>query len=232
MDGQRRFERFNIDIMNVTGRIVWSHVVNINTITQDTIILSTDARMNLGKKYILHVEHQKSSFRVSGVVTASSIGAATLSPEGETAPLYCTEIRLDNRTGQCREDIQSFMGLLSQETRPGLQELKLWLDIPGETNAITEPYRVKEIGMGGMRIECPSPHEVGCTFRIMLSLPSVSPLRIRAKVVWCLQSGASYDTGLSFSRLPETDLLQLEAFVQHLRHPLETVADFWTQKPY
>lgn len=157
MDVERRFERFNIEIMNVTGRIVWSHIVTIKAITRDVVILSTDARMNLGKKYILHIDDQGNSFNVGGTVTASAIDELTVSPDGETMPLYRAEIKFDDSTGMKLEQIERFISLLSQEVRPVLSHLKLWADIPGESNAVTEPCRIKEIGIGGMRVECPTP---------------------------------------------------------------------------
>jgi hypothetical protein len=234
MGAQRRFQRFNIAIMNVTGRIVWSHVVTIKDITHDFVILSTDARMNLGKKYILHIEHQGDGFNVSGTVTASSIDKLTLTPEGETSPLYRTEISFDNDNAAMKESVNRLIRLLTKGDMPKVSELKLWIDIPGEANAVTETYRVKEIAMGGMRIECLTPHEVGCTFRLLMSLPDVATLRISAKIVWCIQSledyDGSYDLGLAFTDMSEADLTRLESFVQHLQEPQMTDADLWKQE--
>lgn len=231
MNGQRRFQRFNIDIMNVTGRIVWSNIVTIKAITNDIVILSTDARMNLGKKYILHIEHEDDGFNVSGTVISSSIDQTVLSPEGETMPLYRAEISFDTSTRKKQDDIARFIGLLTAEGRPELGRLKLWIDVPGEEHAVTESYRVKEIGIGGMRVECSSPHEVGCTFRILMTLPDVATLRMRAKVVWCIQTGGDgggeYNIGLAFSDMNETDWIQLESFIQHLQEPRTADTDFW-----
>ena len=232
MQTKRKYPRFRVDIMNITGRIVVSSIVGIEEIVSEHIVISTDARMNLNREYSLKIEDNGGSLSVSGVVESSSIGSSAVSPDGEAIPLYRAKIRFGAGSGRGHDDIDGFIRRLREESPAQLSGVGLRAGLAQESGApVTESCRVKKISLGGMLMECANRQETERVLPVLLTLPDGTPLSVKARVASCIQvSGGDaelFDVGVAFADMPENDWQRLQAFVKLLEVMEGDSSDLW-----
>lgn len=235
MGQERRFKRFNVEIMNITGRIALSTVVRIKELDSRGVNLCADVRLDIGKEHNLRLGVSRDSLLLKGVVESSSLSESLVTAGNERIPLYCAYIRFKPVTPDVEELLEVFVKLYREDEEQNLSRLRLSVDDSERASVdIGEDCKVKKISLGGMLIECGNPQERGRNLPMVISLTGQTPLHITGRVASCLPVGdgedMKYDIGVEFKDMSPTDKERLKEFIRLLESSDDAHPDLWKQE--
>jgi c-di-GMP-binding flagellar brake protein YcgR len=182
MKDKRRFKRFNLDIIEINGKMSLTDKVRILDISLGGLAIKADRRLNIGREYIVKLQDKGKTIDVKGTVVRAELSGTEQKSNGETVSIYTAGLVF--KEGYA-EKIAEFLKPLEQnkiiEAQPtsGLLDSEHTImtaeqDKPKETpsapnrrihvrfNIITPQektlsypleFRVKQISLSGMLIE-------------------------------------------------------------------------------
>jgi hypothetical protein len=218
---QRRHKRYSVDISTVSGRLMFASDVKILDISIGGISLKADKRLNMGSEYLLKLEGKGKLLRVKGLVVWSSLSGSREIPGGEAVPIYTAGMRFSKISTEKIAEILDFVEYHKKEEAHQVSGLRtnVRFHISGPEKAVLqypENYKVKEVSLSGMRIECSCPLGVEVRLPMELSLQDDVPITFFGRVVMCQDAGEGrYAIGIEFLDLKDRDKGVLSAFIDY-----------------
>lgn len=225
MENRRRYKRFSVDVMKISGRMLRSTEVTLLDITLSEATLKADMRLDIGSEYSLKLKDNSEVISLRGTVLWSTLYECKEGPDGDIIPQYKASLKLSDVSDDIISKLASFIEAQKEEAEHRLSVLKVDF---GEAERVLldfpEDYRVKKISLGGMLIGTVKEVEIGKRLPMEISLPGGgSPISFQARVASCLlipeKDTERYDIGIEFINMVEKDRERLIEFIRSLESP-------------
>lgn len=219
---RRRHKRFEVDDMEIRGKMVFASEVKIANMSISGVSIKADRRLDIGSEYTLKVEDRERTLVLKGIVVWSNICGSKETSHGEHIPLYAAGLKFTNVLNERVNDILNFIDMHKTESEHRVTGLRFKIDEAEKAvMSFSSGYRVKRISLSGMLIESPQPLDINATHTMEISLPDEKPVRFMGKVASCQQQpgkgGELFHIGIAFSRMSEKDTERLRQFIVMLR---------------
>src|SRR5574337_430534 len=89
---KRRHKRFKLDLMDMNGKMILAHKVEIIDISLGGVALKTDRRLFVGKEYLIKLENKGKSIDIKGTIVRCELSGIEIISDGEGALLSWTSI--------------------------------------------------------------------------------------------------------------------------------------------
>ena len=210
--------------------MVLASAVDIIDISLSGISLKLDRRLNLGKDYALQIEGNDISISVKGAVIWAALHESRKSKSGDLVPIYSVGMKFNDISKEKISELITFIDSHAMEKlapgqvhRPSGLRFHLRFHVNSSGKAVltcTENFKVREISMGGMRIEAGNVLKGEEQISLEIALPDNSQISFLGRIVTCLPiddtEKESYAIGIEFLNIPEDNARQLEQFISML----------------
>lgn len=225
----RRYERFAIDVMNISGRMMFASTVTIIDISLGGISLHIDRALKLDNEYMLRIDANDRSISVKGVVVWSTLMGSRKTEEGDIVPLYSVGMRFDDLASEKINNLVEFIEAHKKEqdsvqlhSLSGMRlNMRFHLAADGEFMlTCPEDFLVKKISLGGMLIETEAALEIDQQLPMVLSLPGDREISFTGRIASCIpietEDQKEFAIGIEFLDLRENDIENLNEFIKML----------------
>ena len=221
MEKERRYKRFSVEMMQLSGSMMPAKQVTILDINLDEVTIKADMRLNMGSDYSLKLKENNEVISLRGTVIWSSLSEAKKGPNGEVIPIYTGGLKLKGVSNDILSDLARFIDARREEDEGGPGDIRLHIDEEEEVSSeFAAGYKAKQISLGGMLIETTSEVEIEKRLSMEISLPGGALMRFQGRVASCLSiSGTDpqrYDVGIEFLDMSEEDRGKLRGFIRSL----------------
>jgi hypothetical protein len=235
MKESRRYKRFPVDVLEISGRMVLATYVKVFDISVGGVSFKADRRLNMGSEYALKMESGGKELLVKGVIVRSSLSESIKDSRGNIIPIYSAGMKFSDTSEQKFKEIEAFIGHnLRDEDKevdlscPSGNRLHVRVIIKDPEKSVLkaeESCKVKNISLGGMCIESEHALEIGSLVPIEILLDEGRSVRVTARIASCILNAgdgwAHYDVGAAFIVLAEKDREILDKFISSLDIPAE-----------
>ncbi len=241
MWSRRRYRRFTVDNINMRGRMVFANDVRILNISLNGVSFVADRRLNIGCNYVLNMMHKVRDLNIKGIVIWSFLSDCKKGLHNEIIPMYTAGMKFTDVTKKKEKDIADF--LVSDFTDDHnktdfiedsvkevhkrvnvyrLSGLRIFIEAhknaPEETMLnYNENFRVKELSLTDMLLECKKPLEIESRLNIKILLPEGKTIGVVGCVASCCMLKnmipALYNIGIDFLDMSEKDWEILNGFI-------------------
>jgi Tfp pilus assembly protein PilZ len=227
MREKRRYKRFTVNIVGISGKMLFADKVEILDISVGGVSVKVDKRLNIGNEYLLKMDDGGKTICLKGSVIWSMMSGTKKGLREDLIPLYTAGMRFMNMTGERLAELTRFI----QERESCLRQssgspsdrrlhLRLGMDEPQiATLKLPENYMVKEISIGGMLIESDGPLEIDGMIPMEIFLAD-DKIKFLGRVASCSRVGDAepecFDIGIEFADMQGNDLELLKKFVSAL----------------
>ena len=232
MSEQRHYPRFSIESMDINGRIMLANKVEILNMSVGGLLLKTDKRLNVGTIYVLRLETKGKLLTIPCKVVRAELSESHKDSIGQSIPIYSAGMQFTNISNDQINSVNDFLkghviGYQKQEqtAMDKIIDLRLYvrflIKTPEEaTIQCYDSYKVKNISMGGLRIESQYYLEIGEKQLMEIVFPEGETVKFSGKVISCLLLGdkepKQYDIGIEFLDMSDQDKEVLKKFVDSL----------------
>ncbi|MBM4145253.1 MAG: hypothetical protein FJ240_03120 [Nitrospira sp.] len=230
MDGTRRYKRFKVDVMEISGKMVLAKYVKINDISIGGVSLQTERMMRIGSEYALKIEGRGRVLSVSGIVVWSLLGESISDSEGNIIPLYTAGMKFTDGSSEKEKEIADFLEANKRDSdrkvdikKPDGGRLYVRICIEDPEKAVLhfqENYKVKNLNLGGMLIESEHVLEIDSKLPMEMTLPDDRSILFLGRVAYCRlieqEDLVHYDIGVEFVDMPEQSGIKLGEFIRLL----------------
>lgn len=224
----RKFKRFAIDIMKISGRMMFASTVDIIDISLGGISLHVDRSLKIGTEYMLRIDTSNHSISVKGTVVWSTLGGSRKTEEGDIVPLYSVGMRFNNLASEKINDLVNFIEAhkeeqdsVRQHSLSGLR-VNMRFHLAANGNFILtcpEDFSVNKISMGGMLIETGEALELDQLLPMEISLPGGNEISFTGRIASCVPIETTepkqFAVGISFLNMPAENTEKLTDFIHN-----------------
>jgi Tfp pilus assembly protein PilZ len=225
MNNKRRHKRIEINVMEVSGTVMFTREVKVIDISIDGIALETTKLLNIDHSYALKLKDRSKAITLKGTVVWSSLSGTRNGSEGDVIPIYKVGLKFHGMPAEKTAEVQNFIETNKKDKghfEKG-RRLNIRFHINDSANAtvnLPENYRVKKISLGGMLIKSPHHLEVESRIPMDLSLQDDNPIKFLGRVASCLKTdsdeGQRFDIGIEFLDLTDDDRTNLTVFIDYV----------------
>jgi PilZ domain len=220
MQKRRRYKRYKVDIMEMSGKMVLAKSLKILNISIDGISLKTEKRLDVGGEYTLKIEGKGNVLTVKGTVAWALLSGNSVDSYGNIIPEYKAGMKFIDVSKEKineivtfieehRRDIDKLVDLYS----PSGRRLYVRICIQDPEKAVLNyqgSYKIKSISLGGMLIESEHPLEIESKFPMEIkTLTENCYIKFSGRVASCLliknKDIEHYDIGIEFIEMSEED---------------------------
>lgn len=222
MEDKRRHKRFILNVAEVKAKMMFATEVKVIDISIGGISLKANRRLNIGNEYTLKLDDKNKVIPVKGTVVWSSLGECKAGGNGEVVPIYTAGLKLADMPMERIDELQNFIEGHKKNAvnvKEGKRlNVRVHLD-NADTAVLNIPasYKVREIGLGGLLIECLQDIEIGSIIPMSLSLHEDKLIKVTGRVASCrgeFSDGQKhYAIGLEFLDLTDKDREALTTFI-------------------
>ena len=230
MDNTRRYKRFKVDVMEISGKMVLAKYVKINDISVGGVSLQTERMMRIGSEYALRIEGRGRLLSVSGIVIWSLLGESISDSEGNIIPLYTAGMKFTDGSSEKEKEIVDFLEAHKRDAdrqvdinKPDGGRLYVRICIEDPEKAVLhfqENYKVKNLNLGGMLIESDHALEIDSKLPMEMTLPDDRSILFLGRVAYCRlkeqEDLVHYDIGIEFVDMPEQSGIKFREFIRLL----------------
>jgi Tfp pilus assembly protein PilZ len=232
MDSTRRYKRFKVNVMEISGKMVLARYVKINDISIGGVSLQTERMMRIGSEYALRIEGRGSVLSVSGIVVWSLLGESISDSEGNVIPLYTAGMKFTDGSSEKEKEIVDFLEAHKRGAdkqvdinKPDGGRLYVRICIEDPEKAILhfqENYKVINLNLGGMLIESDHVLEIDSKLPMEMTLPDDRSILFLGRLAYCRliehEDFVHYDIGIEFVDMPEQSGIKLGEFIRLLNN--------------
>jgi hypothetical protein len=225
----REYKRFSVDFMKINGKMMFESTVDIIDISLGGISLQVDRALKIGVAYLLRIEAYNHAILLDGTVIWSTLGGSFKTVEGGVVPLYSVGMRFNNLTSEKNDELMNFIeshkieqDSIKMHRLSGLR-LSMRVHIASNNKFILtsqESFSVKQISLGGMRIEADHPLELDQVLPMVISLPEDIDLNFAGRVASCMpletEDTKHFAIGIDFVNMPKEEAEKLKGFIARL----------------
>lgn len=230
---QRSHPRFIIESLDISGRIMFANKVEILNISVGGILLKTDKRLNIGTIYMLRLESKGKLLTLPCKVVRIELSESHKDSIGQSIPIYSAGMQFTNISNEQINAINDFLkghviGYQKQEdtAMDKISDLRLYVRFliktpEHATIQCYDSYKVKDISMGGIRIESYYSLEIGEKQLMEIVFPGEKTVKFSGRVISCFLPGdkepKQYDIGIEFLDMSDQDKDVFKYFVKSLK---------------
>lgn len=222
---KRRHKRFRSDLMELSGKMILAHKVEIIDISLGGVALKADRRLNIGREYLLKLEEKGKTLDVRGIVVRSELIGIEARDNGEQVSIYTAGLTFkEGPIGKIADFIKAIeQG--STEAVPVMVDRRLnvrfYITTPWEkTLSFPAQLKVKEISLTGMLIQTEQALDIESMIPMGLSLQDDKQVSFVGRVASCRMTEdmgqAHHEIGVEFKDLTDKDRTLLKTFMDYL----------------
>jgi c-di-GMP-binding flagellar brake protein YcgR len=226
----RRYKRFQVEIMEISGKMVLASYVKILDISIGGVSFRVDRRVNMDSEYTLKIQGKGKELTAKGIIVRSSLVDNAKDSRGNFVPIYAAGMRFTDVSAEKLKEIAAFIeGNMKDVDKqvdlysPSGRRLYVRVYIESSEGSLLkfyESYKVKNLSLGGMLIESESALEIGNTLPLEIVLDEGKSMKVSGKVISCARTKDNeterYDIGIEFLDMPEKDRDILNEFLRLL----------------
>jgi c-di-GMP-binding flagellar brake protein YcgR len=226
----RRYKRFQVEIIEISGKMMLASYVNIFDISIGGISFRVDRRVNIGSEYTLKIQGKGKELTVKGIIVRSAIVDNSRDSRGNIVPIYAAGMRFIDVSAEKLKEIAAFMesNLKDVDKQVDLYSSsgrRLYVRVYIESSEESllkfyESYKVKNLSLGGMLIESENILVPGNTLPLEIVLAEDKSIKVSGKVISCSRTKDNkierYDIGMEFLDMTEKDKNILNEFLRLL----------------
>src|SRR4030042_6291827 len=220
MQNRRQHKRYQVDVIEINGKIVLAKYVKILDICIGGVCLETEKRLNMGSEYTLKMGGRGKVLTVRGTVVWVLLRESTVDSHGDVIPVYEAGMKFVDVSNEKRNEIVNFIGDHKRDIdklvdlyAPSGRRLYVRICIEEPEKAVLNyhgSYKVKSLSLGGMLIESEHPLEIESKFPMEIkTLTENSYIQFLGRVASCLliknKDIEHYDIGIEFIEMSEKD---------------------------
>jgi c-di-GMP-binding flagellar brake protein YcgR len=221
---RRKHHRFIVEGMDIFARTIFNAAAEIIDISPTGASIRIPRRLNMGGVYALKFGHMGNYFTIKGAVIWEKLTGSKEFAGGEVMPIYTAGVEFQeippDKSQQLRALIAEKMKEIRERRIGGIR-----VRVAGDNHAVLsclETCAVKDISLGGMRIETWNEILTGTAFRLELVLrENESSLFCKGKVAFCHKKPQGtktdrYTVGIEFIEMSAPDGERLRRFADSL----------------
>src|SRR4030042_6454314 len=109
MTERRRYTRFRMEVVDITGKMMVADEVTIIDISVGGVSLKADRRLNIGHEYAVKMENSGRVLAVKGLVVWSVLSRNKEGARGDSIPLYTAGMKFMDVSDKKLEEIVNFI---------------------------------------------------------------------------------------------------------------------------
>jgi c-di-GMP-binding flagellar brake protein YcgR len=227
MRDRRKYTRFRLNALEVTGKMVLANEVKIIDISKSGISLKADRRLNIGSDYTIKLEGHN-TLSLKGTVIWCLLSESRRGLKDDIIPIYSAGMLFKDMSAERITKLQDFIENHKIEavhvmrgTKPDAR-LNVRFPIKDPENAILiypDNYKVNTVSFGGMLIECSQDLEIESRIPMEIFIRDDNPLKFVGRVASSKaiddNGQKQYRIGIEFLDLTEKDREILGSFIDH-----------------
>lgn len=232
MEERRRHKRFSVDILEISGKMVLARYVKILDISIGGVSFKADRRLHIGHEYTLKILGKGKELSVKGIVMRSLLSESVGDSRGNVVPIYTAGMQFTDVSEEKLQEIAAFIedhlgdidkqvDLFSASGRRLFVRVRME-NLEKSILKFSESYRVKNLSLGGMRIESEYALEIESTLPLDLVFGEDKSFQFSGRVVSCSQvkdeETGRYEVGIEFLDMSEKDKELLNEFINSLNN--------------
>ncbi|HMK49115.1 MAG TPA: PilZ domain-containing protein [Thermodesulfovibrionales bacterium] len=233
MKENRRHKRFSLDIMEISGKMVFATYVKILDISLGGVSFKADRRLNMGSEYALKMVSRGRELTVKGVIVRSSLTESIKDARGNVVPIYSAGMKFSDTSEKKLKEIEAFIQSNLRDAdreidlcSPSGKRLYIRVIIKDPEKSVVdvqEGCKVRNISLGGMCIESAQALEIDSTVDAEILFPEGRSIHVSVRVVSSILNSdngvESYNIGTEFMDMPGKDREVLRDFISSLELP-------------
>lgn len=230
MTERRRHTRFRMEVVDITGKMMFADDVNILDISIGGVSLKADRRLNIGHEYAVKMENSGRVLAVKGLVVWSVLSGNKEGARGDSIPLYTAGMKFIDVSDKKLEEIVNFIekyeqGALMPISPYGTggmrQSVRIRIDAQEKATVnFPENYKVKILSLGGMLVESERPVEIESRLSMEVFFPENTSITFLGRVASCRlvqdEKVELFHIGIEFIDMSEEHKEKLQEFVLSL----------------
>ena len=225
MRDQRRYKRFKIDVLEVSGKMSLAEKVELIDISMGGVSFKADRRLSFGKEILLKLGDNDKNIDVKGIVVRSELIGTEERANRERAMVYTVGLMFND--GQS-DKIAGFLKLIDKSnakecptTDERRQSIRFCITTPQE-KILSYPtqFKMKVISLGGMFIASEQTIAIESTVPMSLAFGAGKSIEFTGRIVSCTMSDSkeqvSYEVGVEFIDLTDEHKTLIKAFIDYL----------------
>jgi len=227
---RRRHARFRMEVVEITGKMMFADEVNIIDISVGGVSLRADRRLNIGHEYAVKMENSGRVLAVKGLVVWSVLSGNKEGARGDSIPLYTAGMKFMDVSDKKMEEIVNFIEKYEQGAvmpigpygTSGLrQSIRIRIDAQEKATVnFPENYKVKILSLGGMLVESERPVEIESRLSMEVFFPKNTSITFLGRVASCRlvqdERVALFHIGIEFIDMSDEHKEKLQEFVLSL----------------
>lgn len=230
MTERRRYTRFRMEVVDLTGKMMFADEVNILDISVGGVSLKADRRLNIGHEYAVKMENVGRVLAVKGLVVWSVLSGNKEGARGDSIPLYTAGMKFMDVSDKKMEEIVNFIEKYEQGAvmpigpygTSGLrQSVRVRIDAQGKATVnFPENYKIRILSIGGMLVESERPIEIESRLSMEVFFPEDTSITFLGRVASCRlvqdEKVELFHIGIEFIDMSEEHKEKLQEFVLSL----------------
>jgi hypothetical protein len=213
---RRKHKRFIVN--GIHGNVLFPSDMEILNISMDGAAIETTKRLDINREYTFKIKCKNAVLNLRGLVVWSILTYRERKGSKEIIPLYRGGIRFTDALNEKADLLLKFIEenkIRKLEKR--LSGVRFKIAAPENIELdYTCKYEVKMMSLSGMLIEIENPLDLNSRYDIELFI-NENVLKVEGRVANCTEikteSGAVYDIGIEFVKLPDNDKELLKKFL-------------------
>src|SRR4030042_794780 len=195
MTERRRYTRFRMEVVDITGKMMFADELNIIDISVGGVSLKADRRLNIGHEYAVKMENSGRVLAVKGLVVWSVLSGNKQGARGDSIPLYTAGMKFMDVSDKKMEEIVNFIEKYEQGAvmpigpygTSGLrQSVRVRIDAQEKATVnFPENYKVRILSIGGMLVESERPIEIESRLSMEVFFPENTSITFLGRVASC-----------------------------------------------
>ena len=218
---KRKHPRYVVEGMGVYARTIFNTEVEILDISVSGGSVRGTKRFVIGSEYTFKFEHKSAAISLKGVIVWEKLSGTRKIKEGEAMPIYTAGIEFRNGIDDKRmESIKDMLVDKVKERKLGGMKIKIQ---PPEKAVLSylETCRVRDVSLGGIRIETEQEPSVDTIFHLELILAEEEqPINCKGRIAFYNESREEkrlrFSAGVEFMDMSDKDRSRLGRFIEIL----------------
>jgi c-di-GMP-binding flagellar brake protein YcgR len=226
MKEKRQHTRFIIEDMDIQCRMLFATEVKITNISLNGASLILNKKLNIGNRYILHIQSKDRDIKLKGSVIWEKIAKLKRNERGENVPIYEVGLRFDDVMAEKGVKLIDFIesNVITKNLKARLSGLRVNIIEPEKTTLFgyDKNFIVLRLGSGGMLIETEHLMNIDLKYSMEISFPEgEQSIKFLGRIASCLEipdtSPKRYDVGIEFIEISAKDRSKLKEFIDFLQ---------------
>jgi hypothetical protein len=232
MGNRRSYQRFSVDFMDISGKILFSTNIKVLNISVGGISFGTDKHLAKGGVYVLRLERKGAILYLEGTILWSKLNK-NISEDRNLVRPYTVGMKFKHSSDTKRREIEEFIKdnfidyQRIESFAPVMNGIRIHvrfhINNPDKaTIDCAEHYKVKRISHSGMLIESVNVFQIEDRLPMQMKLSENKAIAFWGKIVTYQAirdtDPLRYEIGIEFSDMSKTDCTILGEFIASLEN--------------